>query len=450
MTANTATTLTAATGLDGPYNIAVNSAADLFVLNYSSGVLSEISTSSSTSTSNASPPPPPPPLTLNASLSRVAGQSTEGTAAAEFLNQLAPGSANCADNGAAVLATSADPYDALAAAPLEGALGTGLIVTPPSASGAIDPATLDALQVGGVSELYVVGGPDAVTPAELTTLRATPAYECGGTTKTGKDLQVIEVATTGASALDTAALIDAYLSTSAPASNAGSTLPSLGAAYGSSLLDQAGGNSSPSGPETVSGTAIVVSANDWQDAAAISGLAYRYHLPVVLTSGTSLSPQAATELQALGVDQVIAVGGPSALSQGVVTAVETLKVNASPIAVLRIAGTTATETSADIALLAGTLLGWPNKTLLVAQGTPSGWSDALSAAAQSGGGEDALLLTAGPGAALPSSLTSALISAGSTASGFGAGQSTGIEVLGGPLAVTDAQASALQAALNGQ
>ena len=173
---------------------------------------------------------------------------------------------------------------------LHDAGGTGLVVTPPSASGAIDSATLHALQVGGVSKLHVVGGPEAVTPAELTTLRATPAYACGGTT----------------------------------------------------------------------------------------------------------------------------------------------------------------HTSADIALLEGTLFEWPNKTLLVAQGTPSGWSDALSAAAQSGGGEEASLLTAGQGVALPSSLTSALVSAGSTASGLGDGQSTGIEVLGGPSAVTDAQASALQAALNGQ
>ncbi len=225
-------------------------------------------------------------------LLRVAGGRVRPTSARPRpLSKVSPlhtGTSPPSSRRAATSSTSTRPTTRPTPATRRG--GTGLVVTPPSASGAIDSATLHALQVGGVSKLHVVGGPDAVTPAELTTLRATPAYACGGTT----------------------------------------------------------------------------------------------------------------------------------------------------------------HTSADIALLEGTLFEWPNKTLLVAQGTPSGWSDALSAAAQPGGGEEASLLTAGPGVALPSSLTSALVSAGSTASGLGDGQSTGIEVLGGPSAVTDAHASALQAALNGQ
>ena len=146
----------------------------------------------------------------------------------------------------------------------------------------------------------------------------------------------------------------------------------------------------------VTGTAIVASSTDWQDADAISAVAYAYHLSV-----------------------------------------------------LRIAGPDASGTSADIAMLEAKVLGWHQTTLYVAQGTMqgSGWGDSLASAPLTGGSMQGLLLTAGPTAALPADLTSALTAAGPPPSGLGSGVTTGLQQLGGPLAVTAAQYTEMRSAL---
>ena len=196
-----------------------------------------------------------------------------------------------------------------------------------------------------------------------------------------------------------------------------------------------------------------MSTTDWQDADAAAGLAYAYHLPVVLTAGSSLSPQAAAELSKLGFDQVLAIGGPVVLSPAVVSAIEAIDVTVggepTPISVLRIAGSDAAGTSADLASFEGALLGWSNATLYVAQGTSqgAGWGDSLAAAPLVAEGHGALLLTAGPGVGLPSTLTTALVEAGTSPYGLGSGVTSSLQVLGGPLAVTPVQVAGLQRSL---
>ena len=383
----------------------------------------------------------------------IYGTSAEGTAAAEFEKAFVStvgSTASCTNNNVAILATAADPYDALSASYLEGQFHTGVLITPVSVTGAIDPNTLAALKIAGVQRVYVVGGPLAVTPQEISTLQATPAYNCGGLTPTGGDIQVVQAATTGQTALDTAVLIDNYVS-----GNGQGQLPvSLSSAFSSaSTYNQTTGNASTAAPTTANGTALVVSSTDWQDADAIAGIAWQYKLPVILTSATSLSTQAQTELVKLGYDQVIVLGGQLAVTPAVVSAIQGINVVvngvSTPISVLRIAGQTATQTSADIAMFTGKVLSWANQTLYVAQGTTqgTGWGDSLAAAPLSGSSSGSLLLTAGPIQALPSTLTSALTMAGTPPSGLGGGVTTNIQVLGGPLAVTTAQITQMQAAL---
>jgi putative cell wall-binding protein len=379
----------------------------------------------------------------------IYGQTAEGTVAAEFEKAFVSTSgstATCSNNGNVVLATAADPYDALSASYLEGELGTGVLITPPSSSGAIDPSTLQALKVGGVTRVYVVGGPDAVTPQEITTLQNTPAYNCGGLTTTGQNITV-EPAIYGQTADQTAKMIASYLSSG---EGGVGSLPTLAGAYSNaSAYNQTSGNASATVTTGSPKTAIVVANTDWQDADTIAGIAYKYHIPVLLTPATALGSSAQAELSSLGITQVIAVGGQLALSNAVVTSIQAMQVNGQAISVLRIAGQDYTQSAADIAAFEGAVLNWPQTTLYVAQGTNAGtgWGDSLAAAPLMSQNQAGLLLTVSPTAGEGSYTAAALKTAGTPPSGLGGGVTTGIQVLGGPYAVTASTISSMQASL---
>ena len=370
----------------------------------------------------------------------IYGQSPNATAAAEFEAAFVKGSgssATCTNNGNAIIATDADPYDALAAAYLEAQLGTGVLITAPTTT---SPSTLEALKLAGVQRVYIVGGPLAVSASDIATLKSTPAYACGGATTTGAKLTVYN-AIYGQSADQTAAAIDNYIT-----GNGAGALPSITSAYSAeSTYNQTSGNETTTAPSGTQTTAIVVADTDYQDATAAAGLAYHYKLPVILTPGNALSTQATSELTKLGITQVLALGGQLALSPEVVTSIEALNVNGKPISVLRIAGQDYTQSAADIAHFAGSVLGWKNATLLVAQGAY--WSDSLGAAALSGRNEEALLLTEGPTKGVGAYTTAALKLAGTAPGGLGGGVTSSIQVLGGPLAVPQTQISTMDSAL---
>ena len=395
-------------------------------------------------------------FTVGTSTAPVYGTTPQATAAAEFekafynSNAGSPSAACTELNGSVVLATSADPYDALAAAYLEAELGTGVLITPPTS---LDPSMLSALRLMGVTKVYPVGGPLALSSTILTQLAATPAYNCGGVTATGSNITV-EPSIYGATADATAAAIDNYVTP--PSGN----IPSINSAFsaassttGGGLFNDTTGNSSASGPSSTGGkTAIVVSDTDWHDAETAAAFAYSNDVPIVLTTPTALSTIASTELTSLGVNQVIVLGGQLAVAPAVVTSIQALN---GGISVLRIAGQDATDTAYQVAKFEGAPSGqglsWTGynspggqSTVLVAQGKY--WTDALAAAPLAGKNHEPILLTEGPTQGLGQYLTAALNAAGGGTL-LNSTTVVSIQVLGGPLAVPAAEITAMQAAL---
>ncbi len=382
----------------------------------------------------------------------IYGTTADATTAAEFDTQfvtVTAGVAACTNGGNVVLATDMDPYDALSASYLEAQLGTGVLITPPSAP--VDPNTLAALKYAGVQRVYVVGGTLAISQAVITALQATPAYTCGGLATTGSNL-VVYSGISGTTADDTAVTIDNYITTTEGVSGIQGAFPALSSAYASeSTYNQTTGNETTSAPVGAQKTAILVGDGtggdtvSYTDAAAVAGIAYAYKLPIILTPTDALGSQAATELASLDITQVLVMGGPLAIANSVVTSIQAMSVNSTPVAVLRIAGTDATQTAADLAMFAGSVLGWSESTVFAATGAY--WSDALGSAALQGLNKESLLLTEGPAATAGQYTDAALKLAGTPASGLGSGLTIGIQVLGGPLAVTSAEITEMQAAL---
>lgn len=391
-------------------------------------------------------------FTVGAVTAPIYGQNADDTTAAAFnaafVKQAASGNTvtyTCGNNGNAVLATDAKPYDSLSAAYLEGELHTGVLITSPTA---LSAATASELKMAGVQRVYVVGGNLAVSPAVITAIQALPAYTCGGLAPTGSNIQVYS-GISGQTADETAVAIANYITST----------PQIPLAINTAYPDMAKyntttGSASTAGPTTTANTAILVSDTDYRDAAAIAGLSWAYHVPIVLTTPTALSATASAELVKLGVNQVIVVGGQLALPNAVVTSVQALN---GGVSVFRIAGADYTSTAANLASFEGTVLGWANSTVYVAQG--QGWSDSLGAAALVGGATPgsvspsttatmgAILLTEGPTKGVGQYTDAALKTAGTSPLGLGGGVTTSIQVLGGPLAVTAAQITEMDNAL---
>ncbi len=282
------------------------------------------------------------PLGSVVSQTRIFGSDRYDTAATLFLGgPIASFSAAGADRLAAtwegasptchtvaVLASGDNYPDALAANYLAGrsGLSTQILLTD---QGSLPSQTTAALRLAGVSEVVIVGGPLAVSEAVADQLAATPAYACGGTSTTGTTLSVSRLA--GATRFDTAAAI---------AEHAGA------GAVGTLSLD---GHVSDAKP-----TAIVADGDSFADALSAGPMAYGgtasvtdgngHGFPLLLTSPTTLSPQAEAALKALGIGLVLIPGGPAAVS----TTVEQ-QIDALGITTLRFAGTDRTATAALVA-----------------------------------------------------------------------------------------------------
>ncbi len=172
------------------------------------------------------------------------------------------------------------------------------------------------------------------------------------------------------------------------------------------------------------GTVLVATADGYWDALSASGLAGTLHAPVVLTSGSALSGQARSEIARLRPEHIVVLGGPVAISDGVVGQLKTLcnKVD-------RVWGENAAETATAI-YRAGK--GW-GKTALIA--TTNGYWDALSAAPYAYWATAPIFLS-GPDGKLPASAVDALAKGGFER----------IVIVGGPLAVPNGVESQLAAA----
>lgn len=377
----------------------------------------------------------------------------DGTVAAEFENAY-PASSGVPTSGNrnVVLATDAahtNGSDALAASYLEGTLGTGLLITPATALGA---DARQAIQTEGVTTVYVVGGPLAVSPAVIAQIQAMPAYNPGGLTLTGSNVKVVgPIYGADGTAEGTAAAIATHFGS---AYGSGSFTTAY-TSNGTGAYNTTTGTGSTVAPVGAVPTAIVVASTDWQDAMSIAPEAFATRFPVILagpSSSTTLGTDALAALTTLGVKQVIIVGGQLAVQNTVETQIAALN---GGISVLRIAGIDATDTAAQIANFAWSTagansgLGWTatsgHNSVIVSHGDY--WSDALGAAALGGGanattfGTEPILLAESP-LVIGSYTTKALGVAGALPGGI-----TGLTVLGGPLAMPSSTVNTMLAAL---
>ncbi|MGH8989329.1 MAG: cell wall-binding repeat-containing protein, partial [Acidimicrobiales bacterium] len=378
---------------------------------------------------------------------RIYGTTPDATAAAELEHQFDARRTACPGRIGArpvVLATDASYPDALTSAYLASSLGTGELLTP---TRSLSAATVNAIRLEGITEVYIVGGPLAVTRKVSDQLESMLAYSCGGTTPLTSagpvHVEVVRIA--GASEYETAQWVAEY-----PAASDVGSLDVAGAYADVNRTkgpgrynDTAGSASAAPGTSTPLPTAILATGRSFQDAESASVLSYADKLPILLTNARSLSPQVSSVLTSLGIVQVLVMGGPLAVSDSVVSSLEALGVS-----VLRIAGPDATGTAVqladfEMASKAGHLgAGWSgNGSLAVARG--DFFTDGLAGAIVAAGAgrththePEPLLLCEDPTTVGPS-LAALLSEAGSTGvDGNTSDRVTSLTVLGGPRAVS--------------
>ena len=349
-----------------------------------------------------------------------------------------------------ILATTKVYQDALSSSYLAGYLNTGTLLTPTTM---LSTVTKRALRTEGVTQVYVVGGPLAITTAVVSAIKALPAYSCGGVSplKTGKTTVTIQVTRIyGQTAYGTAERIAETVPATKVSSLAfADAYAGVNATKGDGMYNTTAGMASTA-PLTSSpvATAILASGTEFQDAMAASAVAYGTSVPVLLTAPTKLSTQAANAIATLGIKQVILMGGQLAVSNTVVKQLQSMG-----ISVLRIAGKNYTGTAVQLAMFeqntrTASGLGWPTyagKTtakagkmtaVYVARG--NGFTDALAGAVLTGHAHEAQLLTLNP-TTVGATLTAFLKSAGKSGKGINTTATSQIDkltILGGPLAVT--------------
>jgi putative cell wall-binding protein len=388
--------------------------------------------------------PTAPPFTAFA---RIYGVTADATAAQELDHQFASGSCpGTTGTRPVILATDVTYPDALASAYLARWLGTGTLLTP---SVSLSQATKTAIRDEGITRVDVVGGPLAVSTAVVDQIEALPAYACGGATTlgTGKKVEVTRI--WGQTAYTTAEdIAEKPPVTSVGSVDVSGAYAEMNADGGNGMFNDTSGlaSTAPSGAGKLP-TAILASGQEFQDAEAASTLAYAESLPIVLTAPSGLSLQASSAISSLGIKQVIVMGGPLAISNEVVSQLQSLGAS-----VLRVAGITYTDTSVQLAKLettpASTGFGWTGTGgLTVARG--NGYTDGLAGADVAADGPactspEPLVLAISP-TTVGAPLATFLKAAGTT--GIGGKKVTRFTILGGPLAITQTTINAMGADL---
>jgi putative cell wall-binding protein len=227
----------------------------------------------------------------------------------------------------------------LASAYLARSLGTGTLLTPPAS---LSAPTLTAIHKEGITKVYVVGGPLAVSTAVVNQLESTVADQCGGGSAVPDTVKIAVTRVAGPTQYDTAEKIAEL----PPASNVG-VVAFSGAYTGTNASGGKGRYNVTSGLASTSPvsatplpTAIVATGTGFQDAESASTMAYAERFPILLTTPSTLSSQVTSAINTLGIKQVVVMGGPLAVSNAVVASLEALGVS-----VLRIAGQTYSGTS---------------------------------------------------------------------------------------------------------
>lgn len=373
------------------------------------------------------------PVHRSPALRRIYGATADATAAAELESAFAGTCPGTTGDRPVVLATDQAFPDALASAYLAKELGTGTLLTP---GGSLSSPTRAALQQEGITHVYIVGGPLAISTAVANALKVTPAYQCGTTTPTGSDLQVTRVA--GVTATTTAAQVALV-----PGRSFVGTADLAGAYGGGGRDNVTAGTSSPAPSATGSlRTAIVASGRQFQDAEAGAVLSYAADLPVLLTTPQALPSATKLAIGSLGIQQVVLLGGQLAVSTLVLSDLE-----AQGVSVLRVAGQEFTGTAVELASLetASTAahlgFGWGAGRvagLAVARG--DGFQDGLAgpvvaAHGLNGSGPVPLLLAKSP-TVLGPALEAFVRQAGRQGIGSPPGRVAFLLVLGGPEALS--------------
>jgi putative cell wall-binding protein len=328
------------------------------------------------------------------SIQRFAGVDRYATASALFTNTFA----NSTTAHAVVVTSGTNFPDALSANLLASELNTGVMLSDPSS---LSPAVALELASDDVDNVYLVGGTAAISAKVATQIAA--IHVLGISTNPA----IVVTRLSGADRFATNNVIDETAATTLGSSN---------------------------GPKTFN-TAIVATGNSFADALAVGPIVYNQSIPLVLTDSTSLSASALQTLKDLQVKNVIIVGGTSAVSQAVETAITAAGFKVQ----YRIAGADRTGTAAQIATWA--LDGLPVTPTYQALAAVSGWlsnsatvwiargdsfADALAAGPVAGSLGESIVLTASP----------ALVGPGIASYFAGqAGTITSIDVLGGTAAV---------------
>jgi len=333
----------------------------------------------------------------------------------------------------AVIASGANYPDALAANYLAGhsGLDTQILLV---GQNSIPSEVLTALQQSGVTHVTIVGGPGAVSAGVASSLGATPAYGCGGTSPTGAKLTVSRIG--GATRFDTAELVVEFLGPDAVG-----TVNLLGTGH------------------LPVRTAIVADGLDFPDAVSTGPMAYGgtnnkadgngEGFPLLLTDPNTLSPQVAKAIQDNAITQVLIAGGPAAVSSAVESQLQALGVTT-----IRFAGIDRTDTAAKIAAfetapatgLVSTGLAYDTSAVDLVRG--DAFTDALTVPGYSWAVDQGvpLLLAENPGT-LGAPTTAYLEHTGAApATGFGTGT---VNVFGGSGALLPATVNAAALALAG-
>ncbi|MCU1376484.1 MAG: hypothetical protein JWO68_3770 [Actinomycetia bacterium] len=251
--------------------------------------------------------------------------------------------------------------------------------------------------VAGILALAKSAFPNLTNAALEAALFSTSVPIAGGVTANGR--------------VDAAALLD-LLATQAPVAPTVTRLSGTDPARTSVVVSASVRSSAPA--------AVLARAEDFADALTAGPLAAKVGGPLLLTPGATLDPAVLAEVVRLKVTTVYLVGGTTALSPAIATALAGAGINA-----VRVAGASRYETATAIAALVG------GTSVYVASATS--WADAVGVSALAASLGRPILLTTGT--ALPAATAAALGT-------LGVRDAT---VVGGTAAVPDAVLAAVRA-----
>jgi putative cell wall-binding protein len=307
-------------------------------------------------------------------VNRVAGANRYATAAAIADAEHTDGDGDPTAIPTVVIARGDNFPDALAASYLAGQNDAPILLTTPSS---LPAETALVLKEHAVTDVILVGGPSAINTSVENAIKAAHTWDLGADTANDETFAVRRIG--GADRYATAALV-----AEDPGADAAGT---IGIADGDTCDNDVK-------------QAIVASGENFPDALAAGGLAYggvgpdgcgEGPIPLLLTPKDSLSPAAAIAIRDLGIEHVILVGGPAAVSDSVKSALDGLQ----GVSVNRFGGANRQETAVMLAsfILGPDIVGaWNSGTFLVAR--PDTFPDALAASSLSGSGLAPLYLAA--------------------------------------------------------